>query len=89
MATKEVGIYLINKEKFENNLTNEEIILQIKETMGKEYHEIDILKDFINGYHIKLYNKITKSKDTWGDFWNCLDNGEKIMKSEVYSNNYL
>ncbi|MBQ6860603.1 MAG: TIGR04141 family sporadically distributed protein [Clostridia bacterium] len=89
MATKEVGIYLINKGKFEDNLTNEEIVSQIKTGLGKQYQEISVLHSEINGYNIKLYNKITDSKDTWGEFWNCIDNGEKIVTSEAKSNNYI
>lgn len=89
MSTKEVGIYLINKGKFDSNLSNEEIIKELKNIFGNKYNSIKIGEDCINNYNVKLYNKVTTSKDTWSEFWNCLDNGEKIADSGMLSNNYI
>ena len=71
MGNKEVGIYLIDKRKFKEYNNNDEIITKLKENLGEVYSEIELENDCINGYKIKLYNKISYSKDTWDIFWNC------------------
>jgi len=89
LGTKEVGIYLINKKKFIECKTNDEIIEKLVENIGEEYKGINIEDNCINGYNIKLYNKISYSNDTWSNFWKCIENGENIIKEEIPANNYI
>ena len=86
MSNKEVGIYLIDKRKFKEYNNNDEIITKLKENLGEVYSEIELENDCINGYKIKLYNKISYSKDTWDIFWNC-KNGKRV--AEAPANNYI
>ena len=88
MANKEVGIYLINKRKFEEK-TNEEIILEIIEKAKKKYNPIEIENDEIDGYKIKLYNYISYSPDLWSVFFECKTEDEKIVKKNSISNNFI
>lgn len=88
MANKEVGIYLINKRKFEEK-TNEEIIIEIIEKAKKKYNPIEIENDEIDGYKIKLYNYISYSPDLWSTFFDCKTDDEKIVKKNSISNNFI
>lgn len=89
MGNKEVGIYLINKRKFKDCKSNEEIIVKLKEEIGEEYNEVELENNCIDGYTIKLYNRISFSKDTWNNFWRCVESDEGIRISETPSNNYI
>lgn len=90
MVKKEVGIYLINKRKFKELKTNDEIINKLRENIGQKYEEIALKKDKIEGYKIKLYNRISFSVDTWSNFWSIEneDNSVKII-NEKKANNYI
>lgn len=89
MANKEVGIYLINKKKFKECRSNDEIIIKLKEAIGENYNEVEIENNCINGYKIKLYNRISSSKDTWNIFWKCKESDDNIRIAETPSNNYV
>ena len=89
MVNKEVGIYLINKKKFKECKNNDEIIIKLKEEIGEAYDEVELENNCIDGYKIKLYNKISYSKDTWNNFWMCLKNDKNIRIAESPSNNYI
>ena len=91
MGKKEAGIYLINKGKFDDGLSNKEIVNKIRDCIGDVYKEIKIGQDNIDGYSIVLYNKISNSIDDWNSFWNV----EKIAENEnktvdgKKANNYI
>ena len=87
MVKKEVGIYLINKKKFEEGLSNKEILNGIRDGIGEKYMSIPIKQDNIDGYNIELYNKISCSIDNWSSFWNVEDE-EKIVDGKM-ANNYI
>lgn len=89
MVNKEVGIYLINKNKFKECKNNDEIIIKLKEEIGEAYNEVELENNCIEGYKIKLYNKISYSKDSWNNFWMCLENDKNIRITESPSNNYI
>lgn len=89
MGNKEVGIYLINKKKFKECKNNDEIIIKLKEKIGEDYNEVELENNCIDSYKIKLYNKISYSKDTWNNFWMCLENDKNIRIAESPSNNYI
>ena len=52
MENKEVGIYLINKRKFKEYNTNDEIITKLKENIGEKYRKVELERNEINGYKI-------------------------------------
>jgi uncharacterized protein (TIGR04141 family) len=89
MGNKEVGIYLINKRKFKELKNNEDIVAKLKEEMGEDYKEIALENEIIDGYNIKLYNRISYSKDTWNTFWNCKINNDKINIADTPANNFV
>lgn len=91
MGKKEVGVYLVNKKKFDEALSNQEIAEKIKDEIGTEYQEIKIREDVIDGYRIELYNRISTSQDTWSSFWNVeeTDNDEEKIVKGKRANNYI
>lgn len=89
MGNKEVGIYIINKRKFRDCKNNEEIMVKLKEKIGEGYNEVKLENNCIEGYTIKLYNRISFSKDTWNNFWMCVESDEGIRISETPANNYI
>lgn len=89
MANKEVGIYLLNKKKFENN-NNDLIVQELVEKLTKDiYKEIEIEENYINDYRIVLLNKTSYSQDTWKDFWKCNINSSNIITEKQYLNNFI
>lgn len=90
MGKKEVGIYLINKRKFKELKTNDEIINKLRENLGTKYDELVLKKDKIGNYKIKLYNRISYSADTWSDFWSVKNenNSQKIIDGKK-ANNFI
>ena len=88
MANKEVGIYLIDKRKFQEK-SNENIIEKIISSAKKKYNYIEIENNNINGYEIKLYNYISYSQDSWSSFFDCKSVDEKLIKNESISNNFI
>ena len=89
MENKEVGIYLINKKKFKEYGTNDEIITKLKENIGEGYKKIELEQNEINGYKIKLYNRISYSKDTWNNFWQVKEIDNNVAINERPANNYI
>ncbi len=89
MENKEVGIYLINKKKFKEYGTNDEIITKLKENIGERYKKIELEQNEINGYKIKLYNRISYSKDTWNNFWQVKEIDNNVAINERPANNYI
>ena len=89
MSNKEVGIYLINKRKFKEYKNNDEIIVKLREEIGENYKEVPMKNDSIDGYKIKLYNRISYSKDTWNNFWTCVEDEKNIIIKETPANNYI
>ncbi len=89
MENKEVGIYLINKRKFKEYNTNDEIITKLKENIGEKYRKVELERNEINGYKIKLYNRISYSKDTWCNFWQVREINNKNVIKERPANNYI
>lgn len=89
MGNKEVGIYLINKRKFKEYDTNEEVIAKLKENIGEKYKEIELEQNEINGYKIKLYNRISYAEDTWSNFWQVKEIDNKNAIKERPANNYI
>ena len=89
MANKEVGIYLLNKKKFENN-NNDLIVQELVQKLTKDiYKEIEIEENYINDYRIVLLNKTSYSQDTWKDFWKCNINSSNIITEKQYLNNFI
>ena len=88
MANKEVGIYLIDKNKFKKE-KNIEILNEITQNISKLYNPIEIEKGKIEGYNIKLYNKISYSEDLWSSFFKCKNIDENILKEKSISNNFI
>ena len=89
MANKEVGIYLLNKKKFENN-SNDLIVQELVEKLTREiYKEVEIEEDCIDNYKIILLNKTSYSQDTWKDFWKCNITSSNIITSKQYANNFI
>lgn len=89
MENKEVGIYLINKKKFKEYGANDEIITKLKENIGERYKKIELEQNEINGYKIKLYNRISYSKDTWNNFWQVKEIDSNVAINERPANNYI
>lgn len=89
MENKEVGIYLINKKRFKEYGTNDEIITKLKENIGERYKKIELEQNEINGYKIKLYNRISYSKDTWNNFWQVKEIDNNVAINERPANNYI
>lgn len=89
MSNKEVGIYLINKSKYKEYKSNDDIIKVLENIIKtKEYNKVEIEKDKIDDYKIILYNHISYSKDTWSNFWMCKENSQtKVGGSSA--NNYI
>lgn len=86
MANKEVGIYLINKDMFDKEKTNDEVVEELVNIVKlKDYKSVKIEKEIVDGYKIRLYNRISYSEDTWKYFWKCID----IEDSKTTFNNYL
>ena len=88
MSNKEVGIYLMNKEMFEEK-TVEKIVDRLEGILKiKGYHNCRLEKENIRGYRIKLYNKISSHVDTWSEFWGCKKENENIVEGSE-TNNYI
>jgi uncharacterized protein (TIGR04141 family) len=91
MINKEVGIYLIEKTKFVDNISNAEIIKEIiLKTQGEFIYINTIIK---NEYNIVIYNHVSSTFDRWDEFFE-LDNIDTENESEKYikqskSNNYI
>ena len=89
MANKEVGIYLIDKRKFMECRTNEEVIVKLEDEIGTQYKQIELEENCIDGYKIKLYNRISHIEDTWNSFWKCKESKSDVRVKEMSANNYI